>query len=276
MRRKKKKLVVRNNKLFFKRKGRVRIVLLGCSFRNVLNWTKWHDWHNWHPWVRNLKDYIRAVKVSKVNYQRVDIKHNGKGKAKIRATRTFCRKMYALGVVVEVTIWGRGFQIKNWKKAVRLLGAEPNVILDALNEFQGKDWGQMYRALEKVNYIVNKGFIGGAGAWGRSKLGETIAKRFALKNRGQTQTRHMRYPPLKPWKKAIKADSKKKIVLCNELLIHDPDGIHGWMHSGAPWKEVESYVRGALKAEATGVNVLCGLLNHEYFTLMGRLCKEFN
>lgn len=270
-------LRIEGEHIFFHGGGTQEIIPIGKSWRGVLNRDENFDWHNWHPTVRNLADYQKVIMNSGQNYERIDIKNRNEI-ADIELTREHVREVYKKAIIVEITLDdGKTFRIKNWKEAVDELGKEPNVILQVNNEF-ADDWDALRKAKEKVDYIVDKGFIASGGAWGYSENGEKIAEEYLKVNAGQICSVHRGpYPPLASWQIYIQTVKKSgKVVLCDELLVHDPNREHGWQHPGAPWEELEQYVIGALSAGANGVNVYTGIPNYSYFGLMGEICQRVN
>lgn len=177
--------------------------------------------------------------------------------------------MNANGICVELTLfdnhdefnskWGNPLtHARNLKDA--------DVIFEVGNEFLDDSKEIVEYKQNLCNVLRDEGVEVSCGAWGNSNEGQSWAREFnPICSCNTYITVHRPYPPLSALQEWISQykDSGKRI-LWNEVLPEPyPTGIKK--------SELGLYVKGAVDAGASGVNVY-----GDWFNEMGALCKELN
>ncbi|MFQ5721041.1 MAG: hypothetical protein ACE5GI_00940 [Candidatus Aminicenantales bacterium] len=214
-------LEVRGRNLYYQRR---KIFLVGVSRREALH----RDWYKF-----GLKKYEDEIIKYKLNYERIDAVRNYK------KLRRHCLKMKKHGIIVELTLYdsGQGGFLADIDQVIKATGDLGNIIYEPVNElYSDKD----VRVAKKLtNYLVKKGFIVSAGAFGAG--GEKWSEKFdPIKSANQIISVH------RPWYKEsiLKYKKARKPIIRNEYFDRGELGLNG----------VISVMSESFEAGAAGVN----------------------
>jgi len=197
-------LKVQGRNLYYR--GR-KIFLVGVSRREALH----RNWYNF-----SLKKYEDEIIKYKLNYERIDAVRDYK------KLRRHCQKMKKHGIIVELTLYdsGQGGFLANIDQVIKATGDLGNIIYEPVNELYSDEDVKVAKRL--TNYLVKKGFLVSAGAFGAA--GEKWSEKFdPINSPNQIISVH------RAWDKEsiLKYKKAKKPIIRNEYFDRGQLGLNG-------------------------------------------------